>query len=726
MALFYPELTLGADALSANRRRELGAFLVDVVRQRGFPMHVANLWNALYFGWDVEQRRYVAATIESARIPQRTMNERDDPLPVGAFVRVATRTQAGDLWAEVIYKEGAHPEVTADQVPPSLCGSPGELVEIDGRPAVVLTERLVLDIGAFENTITPAAYERLLRNARWLDERGHLVMGAVYEAGDAELEDTDLYINYLLDRHRDGLLAFCFREEPTEEELREALIRSFTAVRDLAHDCRELASWRQKLFFDAEAYHDRIGDQGPFPLGAGDLDHLFLGLTRIPSNRRVSYVAVGPRLDDLFSCGGYDQEERAWMCGQAYATAMVYTNRFIRDRLEADAQEGLLDGNLHLRLDDDWLAGGIWRCERVDGPNSITRLPSDLPLHLGRGESEGPVDVESSDDAEPEATTVHGFTVPLTARDIASGRLRLPGRVVDQLPTSGPVALRLRHDGEQVDQDVPLERDAGEVGGVPWPPSLFPGIKLHGNVERGGSVIKVRTERLLDPRAIDGVELQYEFVESVYRRETDGRELSRSERRGALTVNELIVRAFRRYGRDAEGGGKALSYLQLVRAVLGPSARASESQALAHALESMELTRDGAAFVWRPRITRRTSVSDRSTLAAYGEEATRQRLRRIVRRHYVPMYLRHMQQRGVSVEKIESYAEARLTYGMQGLLPAELPEGYTWVEPHERGTDDAADAVEDENGTPPSTQQGHLFRHDRGPDPTTSAPRAGP
>jgi hypothetical protein len=497
--------------------------------------------------------------------------------------------------------------------------------------------------------------------------------------------------------------------KPTEEELREALIHSFGAVRDLARDCPELSTWRQKLFFDAEAYREKISDEGPFPLGASDLRCLFGSLARLPERRRVSYVAVGPRLDDLFASGGYDHEERAWMCGLGYAKAMAYTNSFIRDHLESKAREGLIDASLHVRLDDDWQAGGVWRCERVEEPNSITRLPVDLPLHLGLAEGDGRTEGESVPDAEPEVTTVHGFTAPLTGRDVAAGRLRLPDRVVDQLPSSGRVTVRLRHDGEHVDQEVGFDFIAAQVSGVPWPLSFYPGIKLHGNVERGGSVIKLRTQTLITPAVIDGVELRYEFVESVYRREAGGPELSESERRGASTVNELIARAFRRYGRDM-GGGKALTYLQLVRAILGPAARPSESQALGHALESMGLARDGADFIWRPHVTRRTSVSDRSVLAAYGEAQPRQRLQRIVRRYDVPMYLRHMQQRGVGVEKIETYAEARVKYGMQGLLPPELPEGYTWVKPHERGGDEPASDVPDaDHERRDSEQQGSLF-----------------
>ncbi|MBE0429653.1 MAG: hypothetical protein IBX61_07245 [Thermoleophilia bacterium] len=689
MTFFYPELTLGADALSYSRQQEVSGFLVEVVRQRGFPLHVANLWNALYFRWDLEQHRYVAATIEPARIPRREMNTRDDPLPVGAFVRVKTKTKAGDLWAEVIYKEGADPDVKTDYLPPALCGRSSEMIAIDGRQAVVLRERYVLDIGAFgleQNKIRPAAYQRLLQRARWLDERGHLVLEAVYAPEDAQLEDVDLYVNYLLDHHREGLLAFCFSEEPSEEELREAVIRSFASVRDLALARPEICSWRQKLFFDGARFREQIADPGDRPLAAGDLSHLFGSLGRLRGDRRICYMALGPYLDDLLSRDGYEDEERALMRGPAYVRAVAYANSYISDRLEGEAPRGLLEGGIHLRLDDDWQAGGVWRCEQIDGPSSITFLPPDLPLHLGLAEAEGVAESESEAGAQPEAVTVHSFTVALTGRDIAGGVLRLPPRVVGEVSNSQPTTLRLRHDGDYWEQEAALDRATAQVNGIPWPPSFYPGIRVYGNIERGGSIIAIRTKVVIEPVVIDGVELRYEFIDSVYQRETAGPQLSGEERHGATTINELIYRAFRRHGRDVGEEGKALTYGELVRAVLGPGARASESGALALALAVTNLERREADYIWRPRMTRRTSVSDRSVLEAYGVAQNRRRLRRIVRHHYVPMYLRHMRRRGVGAEKIHTYAEARVRYGMQGILPEELPDSYTWVEPYECGT----------------------------------------
>ncbi len=166
---FYPELTLGAGALSPSRRAELGQFLQDVVYARGFPLHLANLWNALYFNYDLDYGGFRADHIEQRRIPTRIAMGRDRSLPVGGFVRVHTEMKFGDLLGEVIYKEGAHPNVSAAWVAPALSGAPAsETTEFGGGDVAILRERFVLDLNAFgvdQNAVTPNQYERLCRKA---------------------------------------------------------------------------------------------------------------------------------------------------------------------------------------------------------------------------------------------------------------------------------------------------------------------------------------------------------------------------------------------------------------------------------------------------------------------------------------------------------------------------------------------------------------------------------
>ena len=297
---------------------------------------------------------------------------------------------------------------------------------------------------------------------------------AVYSPDEAQLEDVDLYINYLLDHHRDGLLAFCFSTEPTDEELREALVRSFAAVRDIAAGRPELCSWREKLFFDRQQYREQISDQGPFPLCAGDLGSLFRRLLRPPKHTSVGYMAVSPRLDDLVGSDGYDEEERALLDGPGYAKAIAYANCFIRDRLAEEAANGLLDG-IHLRLDDDWQGGGVWRAEQLDGPSSLTFLPADLPLHLGLAEAKGGGARWSRVPRSRRRNELRNHRRTRPGPDIASGRLRLPPRAIEQLDRSAQIVARLGHDGDKTMHDVTIDWVHGEARTIPWPLSFYPG-----------------------------------------------------------------------------------------------------------------------------------------------------------------------------------------------------------------------------------------------------------
>ncbi len=219
------------------------------MEQRGCPLHLASLWNALYFNYDLGYHGFRADHILQTRIPTLTPLARAFSPPIGRLVRVHTEMACGDLLAEVVYKEGAHPRLQEDGwVDPGLSGAPAtNEEEPNGQVVAVVRELFVLDLKAFGpegNRITPKQYERLCRRAHWLDSHGHLVMEALYSPGDAALEDLDYYANYLMREHRDGLLAFCFDEELSDNELREALLRSFDAVRGIASSARGLRNWR--------------------------------------------------------------------------------------------------------------------------------------------------------------------------------------------------------------------------------------------------------------------------------------------------------------------------------------------------------------------------------------------------------------------------------------------------------------------------------------------------
>ncbi len=273
----------------------------------------------------------------------------------------------------------------------------------------------------------------------------------------------------------------------------------------------------------------------------------------------------------------------------------------------------------------------------------------------------------------------------MTMRDRQLGRLRLPAAAVEAL-ARGDVDFQLVHDNSR-DRVPKVQRDAHAVYGISWPWSCHPGIVLRCNIEYGGAVIRARTTELAEPLvARDGTELWFETNLAVHERSVANR-LTVQEKQGAPSLTELVNRAFRRFGRRREDGGRTLRLAELATAVLGPHWQPGESSALAAALAQMRLEQDGIEYLWWPSVSGRTRAADRSLLTAYDEGRPTGRLAQIVHRHWVPMHLRLLAtwMRGASSEKQHTYSEARLNYGMYGLLPEELPPGYTWVEPHARG-----------------------------------------
>lgn len=691
--IFYPELTLGANAkeLSHARRVELQEFLVAVVNQRRCPLHLANLWNAIYFNYDLGYEGFRADHLEQKRIPTRTAKSQDWSLPVGGFVRVHTETACGSLLGEVIYKEGAHPSLRADGwLDPSLSGAPAAASGIVAdEPLSIVRERFVLDLSAFGadgNDITPKQYDRLCRKELWLDAHGHLLMDAMYTSCEAELEDLDYYADYLLKEHHEGLLAFCFEEELPEDELREALLRSFDAVRELALGARELRSWRQKYFFSGAGYSARLRDPDRV-LGSDDLRAILRGLRHVPAGDECCYSPIGSRILEVLERDGLMGEEESLIAGCHYVTAVCHANTYVGEILASEQEGGILPEGVHLRLDDDWQGGGVWRAESVKDPAfySLKSVPPLIPLGIGYNASQ---EVAGSPETfavveEPIASSQTGFRIPLTRRDRELGRLRLSPQAAQSL-APGAVDVFLRHD--DVRSRWGAERDANSLYGVQYPLDFHPGIVLHCNVEAGGSVVRIRTVPVVPALvASDGKSFDYDTNVAVYEREMRLKGLRTTEKRGAASLTELVNRALKTRGRQRDDGARVLTLPELSVVLLGPAWKPAEARLLEQAIAAMGLSREGSEIVWRSRFTRRTRSSDHSLLAAYGETRPAGRLARTLKRHWVPMNLRRFTEssgRKPSAAKRASYPEARRRFGMHGVLPEELPTGATWVEPY--------------------------------------------
>ena len=128
-------------------------------------------------------------------------------------------------------------------------------------------------------------------------------------------------------------------------------------------------------FFLGSDYRAKLADQDAV-LGGGDLQTIARGLARVPSGRACVYSTVGQRIVEMLEHGGLSAEEEALVRGGAYVTAVCHTNTYVADTLTSEQRSGVLSDGVHLRLDDDWQGGGVWRAE---SPGSRSLRTEDTP-----------------------------------------------------------------------------------------------------------------------------------------------------------------------------------------------------------------------------------------------------------------------------------------------------------------------------------------------------------
>ena len=303
-----PAMALGWEATAPPDRERLSRYLSALVAARRAPVHVNVAFNAVYFGYDLTTRGYVGGPLDLFEFPQVRFGETTDALPVGAMVNIA----AGEhpLFAEVVYKEGAHPALEADgAVPGWLSGAPAGATgpgSADAPPGgAVLRERLVVDVDAFGQDLsaTRARLDRLRQRGRWLDADGHLLLDARYATRlDADLGETAFYGRYLLTRGRDQLLSAAaplplstvLSDDAGEEQLAAALTGMLGTVAAALESLPELRMWRGYAFTRA-SLAKRLRDPGP--LGGDELGSLAAQLARSAVPLRRARWARGAERD---------------------------------------------------------------------------------------------------------------------------------------------------------------------------------------------------------------------------------------------------------------------------------------------------------------------------------------------------------------------------------------------------------------------------------------------
>jgi hypothetical protein len=683
--LFTAELVLGPAELPPALRARLLAYLEELAAHRGL-LHPAVAFNAIYFGYDLDYGGYPGGPLDLDLLP-KLLPGAPAP-PVGAMVRIPT-SGAEPLFAEAVYAEGAHPDLCEDgDLPSWLSGAPEDAI---GRSAD--RTRLVLDFDAFGRGVV-ASRERLarLRRRGLLDSLGHFLLPA---RGSAD------FVPYLLGTARqclvNGPLPLILGMHADDADLEAGARSALRTLDALLSTAPGLRRWGPYAF-SRRALAVRFADDGE--LGGSHMSTLVTGLIRPPSrNRRlrpaesVVYTAIGPRLRAAV------RDVRPE--GVAYAETVCHVNTAIADVARGEADErGVLPSGGHLRVDDVWQGGGVWRVSHPPGPHA--GLDPLLPLGLGWLESLPPTAAGSlpTDESFPDDLTVTDsqidWTAPLRLRHHVEGVLPLPPRLFDELE-EGEIRLRLRHDGfdlelDEADQTARIERtEAGlRLAGVAWPLEFFPGILLDWWWPRGAATLNASSTLLDSPVCIDGELVEHRYDLGAITRD---RAPGRADQPGRLGLPDRILHAVRRAGLLMDGGGAFLPEGMLAGAVFGAGAEATDALVpqvaallvagrLSRSIASQSLdsalsfpARPGEAeisvLIWRPVVVPQAKAS-----------IPVPDLERRLRGHDVRPFLRRLRagERATEAARAE-YRKVSEKFG----FGADLPSGYTIVRGHRRG-----------------------------------------
>lgn len=733
--LVTPAMTLGPDRVPEAEMQPLRRYLAALVAVRSTPVHINVAFNACYFGYDLTTG-YAGTTLDPNSFPTVTLGQTIDALPVGALVNVATGNDP--IWAEVVYKEGAHPDLGENgSVPSWLSGAPAGATgpaQTENLEHPVLRERLVLDMDVFGLAPSPTQLARLKRRGRWLNDDGHLLVDSRYTTAEqAELDDVAFYRHHLLGAGRDLLfsttapapLPLMLIDDAGPAQHDAALAGLFDTVTAALCDLDSVRMW-QSYAVTRAALSGRI--LGKDPLCADELASLVTSTARnaLPdprrrydTSRRVTYTAIGRRLRCIDGC-------QPQLQGAAYVNTVVQSNMIFADCVRRDAEDGLLFGQVHLRLDDAWQGGGIWRAETPGSAHAL--VDPTQPRGLGWAETLAPpaplpTDVDSDPEPEPgpepeeevgdsdsddlEVTDSQiSWTVPLRASHIDTGVLTLPVPAARALISDGRDGTRMRlllaHDGYELDildtqqvAFVELHQQPAMLTGVSWPMEFFPGIQLTVTWPRNTATLRI-TSTLLDmPATIDGeLEIEHCYDPRIVTRDA----LDRSSGPAEATLAQRIMKAVRRLGLVDADGIARLARDELPQTVYG-SRTAQTEQALVpivtQLLERGSLTTEAGSRCIDGTLSYPARPGEPAVeLVCYIPQVVTGPLRprrfqrleaHFVSTHLVSGFLRRIDHLGYSAspQARAAYREYRARHGLAG--PAELPEGWTFVRPHERG-----------------------------------------
>jgi hypothetical protein len=386
---------LPADLLTAELTAQpaVVGYLRELARVRDLPISVPLAFNALAYAYDLHAGRYDPSLLEAHRLPTVSLESTIDALPVGALAQLATG--GAPQPCEVVFRHAEHKQLGGDGTcPPWLSGAPvGATAPGQDSVAgeIIVRERLVIDATALGAT----AGQRLRRlTGRAITDERHVLVHAGYvDAAQADLDDTRLYASYLLRRRRDDLRRVLAPLRPVEDDttLAETLHATLDVLTALL-DAAGLLRWREHYLHPATYDRWLAGDGIAREIEPADVDQFCrtVAMTCLPVQRRhmiraarPAYFALGPTLREQVRDDADPTRTAAGLRGPRYATALTCAQLYLATQL-AEVHGGIVEvggAEVHVRLDDGWQGGGVWRAH-VAARNEILD-PVELPLALG-------------------------------------------------------------------------------------------------------------------------------------------------------------------------------------------------------------------------------------------------------------------------------------------------------------------------------------------------------
>ncbi|WCD91153.1 hypothetical protein KPP03845_200114 (plasmid) [Streptomyces xanthophaeus] len=700
-ALLRPELFGKAEEVPARLSAAIARRLELVASARGGVLHACSAFNALYFDYDPQLRRYVTEPDPDAFV-EVAIGGPLPKLPVGAFVRLTRGSR--ELWGEVAAVFGA-----------------GEGVERDGWTAAAQSgapaagnfdpQRIVVDTDVFG----PLLVDELVERGRWLRpggglEDGHLVGSVPAAVQNISARDqAGSFAAYLAGTGRalldlgplPGWLA-AETDELADEDLAGAVRAGIGCLARIMEGTPGLRMWglqgrsasAASAFAASSAAHDvRHAVTRPGPRGG------------------ARYSALWPLLRSLRR----EDDRSDDLVGVAGAALVLDANLAIADAVISPENHPGVD----VRIDDAWQQGGIWRTQSLPVNDFLSSLDPLIPAGIGFAESQAArsreVPLPGSGPLKGEmgrVSVVHVddelvvVTVALSATDLRLGRLPLSDSVLRLLP-SGDLILSLHHDGsllagEQREQRV--RPAGGAVLGVLWPRDLPPGLRLTVAAARAGRRLAATSIRLPQPVEVPGFgTILWEYEEDLF---ADGTGLTGqylgpdnwqawlpsvapgSWRPAVAALEHIVIEALKRDGDDGPAGSRHLDGRRLTAALFGPDVHSPallwtvihtcEDMAVLGLLTRAPGKRGPDVFTWWPR-------TPEALLARADSEAWVQRPEQSLKRHWVrPQYRRLPHGQEPSPESRRDYAQWRLEVEGAG-ADTELPPGTTFVHGHLRG-----------------------------------------